>query len=94
MNFRENSNGQMTVAAIIKRQIGSNGVKRYTATLPVFQVDDTIPEVFKALLEQLDQAEKTSLHKEPPRRASTRQGIETGLCLSSVVTGSKSRRAD
>ncbi|MBZ9739691.1 MULTISPECIES: hypothetical protein [unclassified Mesorhizobium] len=66
MNVRNSTSRQVSVAAIVKRQIGSKAVKRYTATLPIFHVDETIPNRFKELLERLEHAE-ASLHEEPPR---------------------------
>ncbi|TPL96855.1 hypothetical protein FJ960_25470 [Mesorhizobium sp. B2-3-11] len=66
MSYRDSANEQTTLAASVNGQISSKALKHYTAILPIFQVDETIPDRFKELLERLDQAE-ASLHEEPPR---------------------------
>lgn len=65
MNFRENLGG--TVAAAVKRQIGSKAMTRYAESLPCFRVDDNLPDLFKELLERLEHAEESALDEEPPR---------------------------
>ncbi|MBZ9709866.1 hypothetical protein LB543_24480 [Mesorhizobium sp. ESP7-2] len=65
MSFPSNTNGQVAVAATVRRQIGSKAVTRYAATLPFFRVDETIPDTFKELLERLEQAKEASVPEEP-----------------------------
>ncbi|TPJ14348.1 hypothetical protein FJW04_17830 [Mesorhizobium sp. B2-7-3] len=67
MTDRDNANGPTTLAASVMRQISSKALKHYTATLPIFRVDETIPDRLKELLERLDHAEEASLYEEPPR---------------------------
>ncbi|MBZ9758791.1 hypothetical protein LB524_26225 [Mesorhizobium sp. ESP6-5] len=67
MNFRESSGG--TVAAAVKRQVGSKAMNRYAESLPCFRVDPDLPEVFKELLERLERAEESTLDEEPPAGA-------------------------
>ncbi|MEI9430298.1 hypothetical protein [Mesorhizobium sp. Cs1299R1N3] len=65
MNFRNNTSGQVSVAAAVRRQIGSKVMNRYAATLPIFLVDHNMPDRFKQLLERLEHAEEASVPEEP-----------------------------